>query len=490
MFRLTKYLFIVGLPLAIIIIILLTWMFRIVAFNDIQKVSEKSNIILTRAMANVLWPQIHGLVASKETELNVQRNSENIQTSMVLDMIGVMMDEPLAELVIGTNVLKVKLFALDGLTLFSTETDQAGQRIPEDYGEINNARSGEITGHIQFYENFGSLKGEVLHDRYVLSSYMPLRNTNNREIEAIIEIYTDITDVYDQIHVSQYKFALVLSGVFLVVGFVLFFTMRYLERMIQNNIELAVARDSEKDANKAKSQFLANMSHELRTPLNAIIGYSEMLEEDCDSDGNQAAKKDLSRIQIAARHLLNVINEILDLSKIEAGQVEMFVEAIPIGNLLDEVVSVLKPLIVESRNTLNIHCAIRSEKIQTDVVKLRQILFNLLSNAAKFTANGAINLNIERQNNWLTMVIRDTGIGMTQDQIKNLFKPFVQADGSTTRKYGGTGLGLAISKQYCEMMGGAISVSSEPGKGSTFTVQLPAGVESPNLLADITASAA
>jgi signal transduction histidine kinase len=282
---------------------------------------------------------------------------------------------------------------------------------------------------MQFHDKLISLKGDVLYDRYVLSSYMPLRNAASQEIEAVIEIYTDITDVYDQIHVSQYKFALVLSCVFIVVGFVLFFTMRYLERMIQNNIELAVARDSEKDANKAKSQFLANMSHELRTPLNAIIGYSEMLEEDCDSDGNQAAKKDLSRIQSAARHLLNIINEILDLSKIEAGQVELFVEITAIGDLLDEVVSVLKPLFAERHNELTVHCAVHSQNIQTDVVKLRQILFNLLSNASKFTKKGTISLCVELQENWLSIIVSDTGIGMSQDQMNNLFKPFVQADG-------------------------------------------------------------
>ena len=490
MFRLTKYLFIVGLPLAIIIIVLLTWMFRIVAFNDIQKVSEKSNIILTRAMANVLWPQIHGLVASLEGEKSPEYTHAKLQIDMILDMIGLMMDEPLSELVRGTNVLKVKLYDLEGLTLFSTDTHQAGHRKPETYAGIANARAGEITAYIQFHDQFISLKGDVLRNRYILSSYMPLHNATSGEIEAVIEIYTDITDVYDQIHVSQYKFALVLSCVFVVVGFVLFFTMRYLERTIQNNIELAVARDSEKDANKAKSQFLANMSHELRTPLNAIIGYSEMLEEDCETDGNHSAKKDLSRIQTAARHLLNLINEILDLSKIEAGQVELFVEMIAIDDLLDEVVSVVKPLFAERHNELKVYCASRSEKISADVVKLRQILFNLLSNACKFTENGLISLHIEVRGGWLNIVVTDTGIGMTQAQISNLFKPFVQADSSTTRKYGGTGLGLAISKQYCEMMDGSINIHSEPGKGSTFAVYLPAAVAAPSLYDALTESAA
>jgi signal transduction histidine kinase len=490
MFRLTKYLFIVGLPLAILIIILLTWMFRLVAFSDVQKVSEKSNVILTRAMANVLWPQIHGLVASLNDEKKSQQNVVEPHSEMAMDMIGVMLEEPLSDLVIGTNVVKVKLFGLDGLTLFSTEPGQAGDVNAENYKGIANARAGEFTAYVRHYEQFPSLDGSVLRDRYVLSSYMPLHNTTSREIEAVIEIYTDITNVYDQIHVSQYKFALVLSSVFVLVGFVLFIVMRYLERMIKNNIELAVARDSEKDANKAKSRFLANMSHELRTPLNAIIGYSELLAEDCHSDGNQAAAKDLSKIRTAARHLLNLINEILDLSKIEAGQLELFVEDVKIGNLLDEVSTVIKPLIAERNNHLTVECSVRAEFIRTDVMKLRQILFNLLSNASKFTENGMINVKLELHHHWLTLVISDTGIGMTPQQQKNLFKPFVQADGSTTRKYGGTGLGLAISRQFCEMMGGTINVSSEAGKGTTFTMCIPAAIEMENRTEEITESAA
>jgi signal transduction histidine kinase len=490
MFRLTKYLFIVGLPLAVVVIILLTWMFRLVAIHDVQKVSEKSNVILTRAMANVLWPQIHGLVASLNDEKKSQQGTVEPHSEMAMDMIGLMLDEPLSELVRGTNVVKVKLFGLDGLTLFSTESGQAGDVHPENYEGIANARTGENTAYVRHYEQFPSLDGSVLRDRYVLSSYMPLRNTTSREIEAVIEIYTDITNVYDQIHGSQYKFAMVLSSVFVLVGFVLFIIVRYLESMIQNNIELAVARDSEKDANKAKSRFLANMSHELRTPLNAIIGYSELLAEDCNSDGNQAAAKDLSKIRTAARHLLNLINEILDLSKIEAGQVELFVEDVKIASLLDEVDTVIKPLVAERNNRLAVECPVRAEFLRTDVMKLRQILFNLLSNACKFTENGRIKLTIELHHHWLTLVISDTGIGMTPEQQRNLFKPFVQADGSTTRKYGGTGLGLAISKQFCEMMGGTIKVSSEAGKGTTFTVCIPAVIEMENNSPELTETAA
>jgi signal transduction histidine kinase len=269
------------------------------------------------------------------------------------------------------------------------------------------------------------------------------------------------------------KFALALFGATLVLFVIVFFIVRNLDKVIQQNIELQVAHDSARDANKAKSRFLANMSHELRTPLNAIIGYSELLEEDALCQASPGAVDDLGKIQSAGRHLLNVINEILDLSKIEAGQMALFFEMINFQDLVYEVSTVVKPLIAEKNNSFKFNCDPSIQDISTDAVKLRQILFNLLSNAAKFTNNGTIECYILKQKEDLIIAIKDSGIGMSKDQLSHLFQPFVQADVSTTRRYGGTGLGLTISKQYCEMMGGNIIVNSEIGQGSTFTVRIP-----------------
>jgi adenylate cyclase len=238
--------------------------------------------------------------------------------------------------------------------------------------------------------------------------------------------------------------------------------------------ELKKARDEAMEATRAKSQFLASMSHELRTPLNVIIGYSEMLHEDAE----EAFLPDLEKIQGAGRHLLSLINNILDLSKIEAGKMDILVEEFDVAALLAEVRSMIQPLMAKNANTLVVDCAPDLGVMRSDQTKLRQNLFNLLSNAAKFTEQGQITLAARRvvQNgeDWLEFKVSDTGIGMTPEQLGRLFEAFAQAEASTSRDYGGTGLGLAITRHFCKMLGGDVSVESASGQGSTFTINLPA----------------
>lgn len=244
--------------------------------------------------------------------------------------------------------------------------------------------------------------------------------------------------------------------------------------------ELALKRDEALDASRTKSLFLANMSHELRTPLNAIIGYSEMLEEEADDFGYEDIIPDLQKIQKAGKHLLALINDILDISKIEAGKVDLFIEEFELQELLDEIFTTIQPLIEKNENEL-IFESKELGKIHNDVTKMRQVIFNLLSNAAKFTNQGAITLGVKRTleagDEWLEVSVSDTGIGMTPQQLSKVFSEFTQADASTTRKYGGTGLGLPISRHFCQMMGGDIAVSSVEGQGSTFTMRVPAHVK-------------
>jgi PAS domain S-box-containing protein len=243
--------------------------------------------------------------------------------------------------------------------------------------------------------------------------------------------------------------------------------------------EATRAKEAAEQASKAKSQFLANMSHELRTPLNAIIGYSEMLQEEAEDLGaaGSALVADLKKIQGAGKHLLSLINDILDLSKIEAGRMDLFVEPFEVREMVGEVVTTITPLIEQKGNRLEVHVAGDAGSMRTDLTKVRQALFNLLSNAAKFTERGTIALQVERSAGppaAVTFRVRDTGIGMSAEQVGRLFEAFAQADASTTRRYGGTGLGLAITRRFCRLMGGDVTVSSEPGRGSTFTIVLPA----------------
>ncbi len=243
--------------------------------------------------------------------------------------------------------------------------------------------------------------------------------------------------------------------------------------------ELLEARRQAEEASHSKSQFLANMSHELRTPLNAIIGYSELLLEDSAAHGQEELLPDLKRIQGAGRHLLGLINDVLDLSKIEAGRMELNLETFEVKEALTPVLETVRPLVEKGGNRLEARWGVGLGAVRSDATRIRQVLLNLISNAAKFTENGVIRLDAERVNGsandgeWLVMRVSDTGIGMTPEQLARLFEAFSQAEASTASRFGGTGLGLAISKRFCEMLGGTIGVTSEAGTGSVFEVRLP-----------------
>ncbi len=235
---------------------------------------------------------------------------------------------------------------------------------------------------------------------------------------------------------------------------------------------LIKAKNDAEAANRSKSSFLANMSHELRTPMNAIIGYSEMLIEDLQ-DTQEEFVSDLDKIRNAGKHLLSLINDILDLSKVEAGRVELILENVNISELVSDIKSTTKGLVEKNGNTFIIEVDPDIEQFDSDYVKLKQCLLNLLSNASKFTHNGEIGLNISRDIQHIQFVVSDTGIGIAEQKFDALFDEFTQADDTTTKKYGGTGLGLAITKRFVQLMGGEIDVQSEPGKGSEFTIHLP-----------------
>jgi signal transduction histidine kinase len=252
---------------------------------------------------------------------------------------------------------------------------------------------------------------------------------------------------------------------------------RSIEEHQQTERELMQARDAAEAASRAKSTFLANMSHELRTPLNAIIGYSGLLQEEAGELGCGAAVPDLQKIEKSGKHLLALINDVLDLSKIEAGKMTLVAERFDVAAVVADAVSTVEPLVAGRGNVLGVECAADIGEMRADPMRVKQVLLNLLGNAAKFTEGGHVRLVVRREGEGgeetIVFAVSDSGIGMTPEQLARLFTEFGQADSSTTRRFGGTGLGLAISRQLCRTMGGDITVRSESGVGSTFTVHLP-----------------
>jgi PAS domain S-box-containing protein len=355
----------------------------------------------------------------------------------------------------GLEALQVKPDQIIGLSVFDVYRE-----VPQIAENVRRALAGEAF----------STTVEV-RDLVFESWYAPLYDQNG-EINGVIGVATDITE----------------------------------RKRVE--MELQKAKEAAEAANRAKSQFLANMSHELRTPLNAIIGYSEMLREEAEELGQKEFIPDLQKISMSGKHLLALIRDILDLSKIEAGKMSLYLETFDVAGLIQEVVTTVRPLVEQNGNKLTVECTNNLGLMQSDPTKVRQMLLNLLSNAAKFTDQGTITLAVEKMKEeggtpsrgqvmkeernendsfipkghdvlhpsceaFILFKVSDTGIGMTPEQIQRLFQTFSQADASTTRKYGGTGLGLAISYRFCQLLGGNITVESQPGQGSTFTIRLP-----------------
>ena len=491
-FQLSRYFSIASLVTIIVAALLLSWMYRLLAIEDLTRQGEKNHIILTQTFANAIWPQVKFFIdTDRKTGLHGASQRENELNFKTLDA-------SVKKLLKNTPVLNIKIFDLHGLTVYATDIEEVGKIMQEDYPGTQAANEGKATTELKFVDSINTVKGE-LKNRYILSSYLPVYDPATNDFRAIFEIYADVSEMYKKIISSGNNFALMVIIILGLVYTALFLLVRHADGVIRKqaneredylreiesiNLDLdkiakerALAHDKAVEASTYKSQFLANMSHELRTPLNAIIGYSEMLAEDMEHSNQAQAIGDLNKIQGAGKHLLTVINEILDISKIEAGRINLHLEDFDIAETVRGITATVEPLARKGNNTFTLNCPDDIGTIHTDVTRFRQILINLLGNACKFTHDGQVSLDITRSGTddmeHIVCVVSDTGIGIGQENLEKIFEPFQQADSSTTREHGGTGLGLTISKRFCSMLGGSIRAESELGKGTRFIVKLP-----------------
>ncbi len=464
----------------------------------------------------------------KSTVLLTQQVEKQQKEILVLDVLRVTGEEQLSDTDIGKSLVAIRelhqgLLILEGKTLTGTTSLEA-DKITEDVDKLivewrkffnslksRNRQQDALNGNVMSASNDlkEAYKNTREHLDTIESHEMQRAETQTKKIENTLR-------VTDRITIFVFLVSIFLTSS---LGFILIrFTNRSLSLLTEGtqqfgkgnlNYQIPIVSDDElgdlanafndmalnlrnalqeakklqekaDQANQAKSSFLANMSHEFRTPMNTIIGYSEMIIEEIAEDEKIIAKQitpDVENILIAGKHLLALLNDVLDLSKIESGKMSLYIENFDSLAILNEVITTITPLAKATHNKMIVLAKLKDPIVNSDMTKYRQIFFNLLSNACKFTHDGLITITLENFSNefepWLRIMVTDTGIGMTDEQCEVIFDEFVQADSSTTKEYGGTGLGLAICLQFCELMGGAIGVTSELGEGTTFTVELP-----------------
>lgn len=469
-FHLVRYFAFVTAPLIITCIIVAALTYRATMLEDLKKMGELANATIGQSLSNIYARQLKSI--QKFTLLEEVNN--NPQNWVINDLLN----RPIKNFLENTPVVRVKILTTAGKTIFSTNNAQLNTFDSLEQHAIQSAKKGELFSEMEMRPNF--IKNDGTKDELmIVNTYVPISSDN--KVIGVLELYNDISAAYKGVQNGLHVFITVLFVLGLLFFYTVIFFVQKADRIIKARHEiekrdheyLSIAFEKAKESTKVKAEFLSSMSHELRTPLNAIIGYSEILMEDDLVANNPSTQSDLNNIRSAGIHLKILIEEILDHAKVESGVIDIQTSNCNLQKIIHSCINYISLEIEKNGNSISTNIDTSLHNINTDETKVRRILMNLISNANKFTKQGKISIFGEINNGDIVLRIKDTGIGIPENQVHIIFEPFAQVDNSFTREHGGTGLGLTISQEYASALGGKISVVSHNGKGTIMEVRLP-----------------